>query len=249
MPTDMLSKKTVYFTPKLRPSVDSWRTRWRQHAALAMSRPFWRLLTKYSQCDVVHDSPFGTGEIYDGIGVCWQTPGQASGINGMLSDPEGVRLMIEDEKEVFGVYVGDISVIVVETILKEGHGADYKLFLRLYRESDDFDAALIAFGQALLANPELAPLIRRLSVGLVEPDEYTKNSNLDFNGLIELSVDDLDAAQAVLTSPQLKASAEPFSAALRPDWRVLVTRENMFWDPATGIDEKARLIRDYPPVR
>jgi hypothetical protein len=248
MTESLLSKKTVYMTPRSRPSIDWWRDRWRAHASLAMSRPFWRLLTKYSQCDVVHEAPFGTGEVYDGVGLCWQTPGQASGINGMSSDPEGVRLMIEDEKEVFGVYVGDISVISVETVLKEGHGAPYKLLLRLYRASDTFDTRINAFGEAILADPELGPLIRRLSVGWVEPDEYTKNTNLDFDGLIELSVDSLDDARTMLESPALKATAEPFAGAIRPDWRVIVTRENMFWDPDTGIDERERLIRDYPPL-
>lgn len=241
-------KKTVYMTAKRQPTIEGWRMTWRRHAALAMSRPFWQLITKHSQCDVVHEAPFGTDEHYDGVGLCWQTPGLASGINGMTSDPEGVRLMIEDEKVVFGIYVGDISVITVETVLKQGSGAAYKLFLRLYRESDDFDEKLITFGEALLADAELAPLLRRLSVGLVEADEYTKNSSLDFDGLIELSVDSLDAARAVMESPRLKAVAELFSGTIRADWRLIVTKENMFWDPEFGIDERQRLIRDYPPA-
>jgi hypothetical protein len=242
------NKKTVYMTPSRGQSLEWWRDRWRRHCSLGMTRPFWTLMTKYSQCDVIHYAPFGTGEAYDGVGLCWQTPGLASGINGMVSDPEGMRLMIEDEKEVFGVYVGDIAAITVETVLKEGYGAVYKLLLRLYRESDAFESKLDAFGEALLANPELGPLIRRLSVAWVEPDEYTKNSNLGFHGLVEISVDNLDVAQAMLESPQFKAVAEPFAEAIRPDWRVIVTRENLFWDEAKGIDERKRINLEYPPV-
>jgi hypothetical protein len=242
------NKKTVYMTPSRGQSLEWWRDRWRRHASLGMTRPFWTLMTKFSQCDVIHYAPFGTGEAYDGIGLCWQTPGLASGINGMTSDPEGMRLMIEDEKETFGIYVGDISIISVETVLKEGHGAAYKLLLRLYRNSEEFEAKLNSFGQAFLSAPELGPMIRRLSVGQVEPDEYTKNSRLDFHGLVEISVDNLDVARTMLESPQLKAVAEPFASAIQPDWRVIVTRENLFWDAEHGIDERKRIIREFPPV-
>jgi hypothetical protein len=166
----------------------------------------------------------------------------------MMSDPEGVRMMLEDEQVVFGIFVGDIAVVSEETVLRHSLGGGYKLFLRLYRKSDDFGTGLIAFGEALLADAQLTSLIQRLSVGKIVPDDYTKNSCLDFDGLIELSVESLDAARAVLESPQLKAAAEPFSEMLRVDWRVIVTKENMFWDQVNGIDESARLIRDYPPV-
>jgi hypothetical protein len=240
--------KTIYMTPRNQPSVDAWRNRWRQHAALAMTRPMWTLCLRYSQCDVITEAPFGTGEKYDGIGMGWSTPGRASGINGMMSDPEGVRLMLADEQIVFGIYVGDIAVICEETVLKEAVGDGYKLFLRLYRASNDFDAQLIPFGEALLADAELAPIIRRLSVGEVVADEYSQNSCLDFDALIELSVDNLDAARVVLESPRVKNAAAPFADAIRPDWRIIVTKENMFWDPTNGIDHSARLIRDHPPV-
>lgn len=242
------ARKTIYFTPKNQPSLEDWQARWRQHASLAMSRPFWTLCLRYSQCDVVPDAPFATGEDYAGIGMGWSSPGRGSGIDSMMSDPEGVRMMLADEQVVFGIYVGDIAVVAEETVLKPSLGGGYKLFLRAYRQSDDFDTALPAFAAALLADAQLEPLITRLSVGKIVPDDYTKNTRLDFDGLVELSVEDLDAARAVLESPQLKAAAKPFSDALRIDWRVIVTRENMFWDQVSGIDESARLIRDHPPV-
>jgi hypothetical protein len=242
-------RKTIYFAPTIWPSHEKWLARWRQHSSLAMSRPFWsKSCFRYSQCDVLQDAPFDSGDGFAGIGMGWSMPGNSSGIDSMASDPEGVRMMLADEQVVFQVYVGDIAVVAEETVLKPSLGGGYKLFLRLYRESDGFDAALSAFGEALLADSQLEPLAQRLSVGKIVPDDYTKNSRFDFDGLVELSVDSLDDARAVLESPRLKAAAEPFSGALRVDWRIIVTKENMFWDQENGIDESARQIRDYPPV-
>jgi hypothetical protein len=239
--------KTVYMACRNQPSAEAWRRRWRQHASLAVGRPFWAFITHYSQCDVIHEPPFGTGEAYDGIATCRQAPGMVSGIEGIMSDPEGAQMMLEDEQETFGAYVGDFTAILSETVLREGRGS-CKLFLRLYRKGAGFVVGIRALGQALLADSALSPLIRGLSAGPVKPGAYTANSTLDFDGLIEISVASLDEARMLLAAPSLRTATAPLTDQVEADWRILVTKENLFWDCETGVDERERLLRDYPPV-
>jgi len=242
------AKKTVYFATRTMPSLEDWHFRWRQHCSLAMTRPFWMMLVKYSQCDVIHDDPFNTGEKIDGVGVSWQTPGNASGVLGMYSDPEGVRMILEDEKGVFDEYVGDISVITEETVLRESNDAPIKLFVRLNRKSAKLDDVLVPFAEDILADEKLGKLVYRLSADLVVPDEYTKNSRFNYGAHLEVSVMNVDSASAFIKSDELRQIADRYFDAFDIDWRILVSKENMYWDPADNIDERDRIVREFPPI-
>jgi hypothetical protein len=51
-----------------------------------------------------------------------------------------------------------------------------------------------------------------------------------------------------MNAPQLRSIAEKYSESFSPNWRMLVTQENMIWDPPAGIDERTRIMRDFPPI-
>jgi hypothetical protein len=58
----------------------------------------------------------------------------------------------------------------------------------------------------------------------------------------------VEDASEFINAPELRDIASIYSDAFSIDWRVLVSRENMLWDPPAGIDERERVVRDFPPI-
>ncbi|MEZ5458047.1 MAG: hypothetical protein R3E65_01565 [Steroidobacteraceae bacterium] len=100
--------KLIYLTrrhPDLtRPA---FRARWRQHAALGMSRPRWKNIAQYMHCDVVDDSDF------DGIGLIWHRSPIHRAAH--LADTSSRLAMERDEAETFA------RPIVTDCLLAREH--------------------------------------------------------------------------------------------------------------------------------
>jgi hypothetical protein len=233
-------KKNIYFAKGNEGLGSGWLRRWRRHGALAMSLPLWKAINKYSQCDSLPARPsFAADHGYRGIGIVWfnRQAGLAD-----LDDPRGAEILMADELEVFGEFVGNFSLITEETVIREAYDAPIKLLLAVEKRTDVTPARTHEYGQCLAR--EFSSL-RRVAVNDAIVDEYTTNSCIDLAAVIEMSVADIETAGAVVTSPLFEQLSANYIGLNNKQARIIVTRENMFFDMATGCNEGPRLIDEY----
>ena len=91
--------------------------RWRQHAALGMSRPRWRNIARYVHCDVLHphSSPASVEDAHDGIGLIWHRSADARAAH--LADTSSRLQMEQDEAETFREPIVNCCLVAREQVL------------------------------------------------------------------------------------------------------------------------------------
>lgn len=135
-----MKPKLIYLTarhPGL--SRSAFVDRWRQHAALGMSRPRWINIERYVHCDVLTPSePFlGISDHYDGIGMLWHR--SRAHRQAHLADTTSRGEMEADEAMTFATPINDCCLLVEEReIFSSGvtDASTIKLF-RFARLADD----------------------------------------------------------------------------------------------------------------
>ena len=227
MSATAVSEIFIYFAtrhPELRTPFQS---RWRQHAALSMSFPsIWDDVRQYMHYDAVLDLPRSLrAPAYDGVGMAWLKVGDGpSGDDG----DEAMRVMRQDEAELFESFVSDTAYLGRETVVKEGDEV-FKVFSSISAGAVSAAASaaeIEAFGHAVAAS-ELGPMLSRLAV--CTPNLRTPRGGRQHDGLMEYSFFTLDATEAFFSSSVL-------ADLLRAHPRVkeaerFVTRVGMRCDP------------------
>ena len=118
--------KLIYFGPRPRDrNLSAFRQRWRQHADLGMSRPFFRHMTLYKHLDALEPTEFGLsaaglpataeGEI-GGVGEIWVEGSKA--LAEVIADPTAA-VMLPDEVETFGRELGNSVIPTREHLVVE----------------------------------------------------------------------------------------------------------------------------------
>jgi hypothetical protein len=177
----------------------TFRDRWRQHAALGMSRPRWKNIAQYMHCDVLDDSG------HDGIGLIWhRSPAHRAA---HLADTSSRLDMERDELATFA------RPIVADCLLAREHVLTLArtqpgTALRLFRFIEDTPtetatatAAAAARGQQLAAR---GIATRGHVLNLTLPPERAPHWGLHYPQIEEWRCDDLataGAAAAALATP------------------------------------------------
>ena len=181
----------------------AFRTRWRQHAVLGMSRPRWKNIAQYQHCDVLDDSG------YDGIGLIWhRSPAHRAA---HLADTSSRLDMERDETETFARPIVADCLLAREHVLEPARtmpGTALRLFRFLTDPPADVTVALDATaGRARrLAGRGIATRGHVLNLAL--PPERPPHWGLRYAQIEEWRLDDLDsarAAAAALAAPDVLA--------------------------------------------
>jgi hypothetical protein len=195
------SEVFIYFATRHPDLRTPFQSRWRQHAALSMSFPsIWDNVRLYMHYDAVLDLPQCLGAPgYDGVGMAWLKVGDVpSGDDG----DEAMRVMRQDEAELFESFVSDTAYLGSETVIKEGDEV-FKVFSSINADVGSASPAEIAaFGHAVAAS-ELGSSLSRLAI--CTPNPRTPQGGRQHDGLIEFSFFTLDAAQIFFSSSVLAA--------------------------------------------
>jgi hypothetical protein len=196
-----MSNKSVYFAQRNPTLSERFRPRWRRHAALAMSLPeVWSMVSRYTQCDPLHDPPteLGITASYDGIGITW-----FSSIDSFrsASQTEAMEAMRLDEIETFEAPVSEISFRCSETILKDEGPALFKIFSVMTRANRGSAIPQVSGAEnlatTLLTEIQLSTRLARLAVCV--PNELSlaaEGIGRPHDALLELSFHRLDEAMA-----------------------------------------------------
>lgn len=184
--------KLIYLTRRRRGLTRAgFRDRWRQHAALGMSRPRWKNIARYMHCDVLDDSG------HDGIGLIWhRSPAHRAA---HLADTSSRLDMERDETETF------VRPIVADCLLAREHvlapartalGTALRLFRFMDDAPADTDAALAA---ATARSQQLAAgsiTTRGHVLNITLPPERPPHWGLRYAQIEEWRCDDLNTARA-----------------------------------------------------
>lgn len=192
MPCADLEPKLIYLTrrhPRLTRA--DFRGRWRQHAALGMSRPRWKNIAQYMHCDVLDDSG------YDGIGLIWhRTPAHRAA---HLADTSSRADMERDELDTFARPIVDDCLLAQEHVLHAPSTAlATALRLFLFFETAPADAALACAAAAARAQRLIAAALqpRGHLLNMTLPPERPPHWGLRFAQIEEWRFDDLAIARA-----------------------------------------------------
>lgn len=141
--------KLLYIAPRPRSAtLDQFRTRWRQHFDLALTRPAWSHVTTYDQCDYLPPEEFDRGNDVNFIGadavggVAMAGFTSAADLAEITNAPDR-HIMLLDEREVFGRELGTAVTLVHEAIVFGHEVPGYKLFA-FFRPADSDRAAFAA---------------------------------------------------------------------------------------------------------
>lgn len=169
----------------------AFRSRWRKHAALGMSRPRWKNIAQYMHCDVLDDGG------YDGIGLIWhRSPAHRAA---HLADTSSRLDMERDETETFARPIVADCLLAREHVLEPARtqpGTALRLFRFIDDTPPDDDAAIAAAaarGQQLAAR-RIATRGHALNLAL--PPERPPHWGLRYAQIEEWRLDDLDSARA-----------------------------------------------------
>jgi hypothetical protein len=124
--------KLIYLTRRHADlSRPAFRARWRQHAALGMSRPRWKNIAQYMHCDVLDDGD------HDGIGLIWhRSPAHRAA---HLADTSSRLDMERDETETFARPIVADCLLAREYVLTPARTA-LGTALRVFRFLADLPA-------------------------------------------------------------------------------------------------------------
>jgi hypothetical protein len=134
---DSYQPKLIYLTRR-HPSLsrEGFRSRWRKHGSLGMSRPRWRNIARYVHCDLELPRPgmeslFGD---HDGVGLIWHRSAEHRAAH--RADAHSQSEMEADEAETFARPIGEVCLLAREEIVRApAPGASWKL-LRFAATSD-----------------------------------------------------------------------------------------------------------------
>jgi hypothetical protein len=211
-----------------------------------MAQPLWVELLKYRQYDPVDGLTAAVNQRhgFDGVGL-----GSFRGSIRALQSSEyaaSLAMMLQDEMEVFGTLVQNLSMVVREDVLIDGK-ADIKLFA-LFRGSATDALILGEYADALLADAELSTLIKHLSVNTVTPAEAAPvNIMSDFGGILEMSFVSIDDANRALNSTRHSRIVNRLAGA-GINALIIPTQENLFLDRSRGIDRSGELQERFLQV-
>jgi hypothetical protein len=241
---DVEMRKIIYFARRNIPSLAAWRARWRRHASLALSLPLWQAVPKYSQCDPIDDQgrSVRAGGV-DGIGICWFR-GAAGLVE--LHDPDGTQLLLADEQEAFGEFVGHFSIVTKEKVLLEGHGAPIKAFVPFRHSLLEVDRAMADCVDVIMNTASIASHIHRIALNTTQDDEYSQNGRIDYSGLLEISFASPKPAMQLRSLLKTHEPHEPH-AVPAVSHEIIIAREQMIYDEAIGLSLDPLLI-DGPPI-
>jgi hypothetical protein len=185
--------KLIYLTrrhPELtRPA---FRARWRQHAALGMSRPRWKNIAQYMHCDVLDSGD------HDGIGLIWhRSPAHRAA---HLADTSSRLDMERDETATFARPIVADCLLARDYVLTPARtalGTALRVFRFLAEPAVDTTTALdAAAGRAcMLAGRGIMTHGHVLNLAL--PPERPPGWGLRHAQVEEWRCADLDAARAV----------------------------------------------------
>lgn len=177
--------------------------RWRQHAALGMSRPRWKNIAQYMHCDVLDDSD------HDGIGLIWHRSPTHRAAH--LADTSSRLDMERDEAETFARPIVADCLLAREHVLAPA-STMLGTALRLFRFIDDMPAdTAAALAAATARGQQLAACgitTRGQVLNLKLPPERPPHWGLRHAQIEEWRCDDLNtarAAAAALAAPGVLA--------------------------------------------
>jgi hypothetical protein len=162
----------------------------------------------------------------------------------------GLEIMLKDELEVFGRNVQELAMHVSENILRDGQApvglAPIKIF-SLFRGTRTEAKILCEYGERLLADKELGPLIRYLSVNIVTAGARPAvNIMREFGGVLEISFSNMEDANRIFIVASYGRIAGRLSHSTSGiDALVIPTRENLFLDKTQNIDCGNCLVNSY----
>ena len=164
-----------------------------------------------------------------------------------MGDDEGVRLMHEDETRIFTGFVTESALLMDETVLLEGQ-APIKVFTLSRRVNGKSNSSFQDTFRRYSADTYSAGIsreLRRLSFSLVVEHEYTKSTQIHADAVGEFSFDSIYEATRFFTSNELTDVRSRHKDAICLDEMIIATRENVFFDPENGIDQRSHMIATY----
>lgn len=189
---------------------DQFVARWRQHGALAMSKPFFQHNILYMQAEPIPSLAMpGVTEDYDAIGYIMGHPHTRT-----ASEDAQLEAMAKDELETFSGLIVPVILTVHETILKAGAMGGVTAFLF---SKDPARAATLAERYRASGAERVILNVSRTDIPAGE-----MSSLIPYRAVVEVSAADLDRLKAVLGS----SDAAPWRGA---DLAV-ITRECVMWD-------------------
>jgi hypothetical protein len=194
------------------PSQESFRPRWRQHGALAMSLPTWTTGRRYVHADALPPSAETPPHDYDGVGIMWPDPNE--GIFREPPTPESIEtgaILLEDEMKAFAGPVMPLAVLTEEEVLKSGGLTDITAYLWFYRP-DEAELAGAKFAKVTVPHvPE------RVAINRVMDKPLSQRPLNNYKGVVEVAARDRKELDAILAAAAVKADL------------IVITRECLLW--------------------
>jgi hypothetical protein len=194
------------------PSQEAFRPRWRQHGALAMSRPTWQHDRRYVHADALPPSSAVPAHDYDGVGIMWFDKPMSF----EAPTPEKIetnRLLLADELKTFDGPVLPVSVMVEEQVVKAGSRLTDVTAYLFFNSVNAASLAAITFASLKAPNvPE------RVLVNRVTDQKASATPLLTYKSIVEVAANSPKEIDAILTAAAVKADL------------VVAARECVLWD-------------------
>jgi EthD domain len=244
--------KVMYYAPRpagrTRPV---FRERWRQHGRLAMGMPeMWQHMARYEQWDVLVDGEYALtpehlavangSDAVGGVGMIWFH--DADALAAAIADP-GSRVMTIDEREAFGVELGDRLVPTTENVVLDNGFGTLAMCSTVWRRPEltreEFSAQWRAMGIEFAQRTELARHLKR----------YVQNHAVSgapgFDGLVQLEFDSAQDIAAFMAEPLLTEWLMPTESQFHVFERLetVIAHRQVIYDGVRGATRRRRGLR------
>ena len=204
--------------------------RWRRHFELARSRPRWRHVSRYIQCDVLTElaQELGTPDIYEGSASVWYRSVEAHAQS--VAETSSQRVMEADEVEVFSRLVRNFAVLTEERVLRGAGDGQAKLHLFLRRAPDVPEAIfrqrlVDVHAPLLLADQTLRRYVQSIPI----KPEAERQAGLPFDLVEELWFDGIEQLAASCRRIIAHSALRQNLRQIAHDWVLLPTNENVLY--------------------
>jgi hypothetical protein len=188
--------------------------RWRQHATLAMSLPFWKNMLLYVHTDPIRPAPIsGVSLDYDAVSYT------VARDDSLFTNPSpdaaaNAQTMLDDETETFAAPIPPCSLIVEEEVLKKGGPGGVTAFL-FFND--------LGSGEAVASAYAGSRKLSRVVLNRVRKDlKMSEKPMLAYKAAVEVSAADVETLTAAL-DPSDKGAWRKANLAV-------IGREAVLWD-------------------